>query len=386
MGDRAMKNYRKIFATLFLTLLPALTFADTFNLFAPANGVLVGNPTTWVTTAATSSNIDALWIGSGCTGVVAMQLDGSCTPINSAINGNIAADSFVGNPTSSGAASQAFNPLQANILEQGGMTALVASTTNITLSGAQTIDGVPVSAGQSVMVDAQSTLSQNGLYTVQSGAWTRLPAFPAGFVLPQYCDISVFIQRGTKSGGLTFRLDTTPGPLTIGTSALGFTVVNLQTATSSRSGIVVVTSTTEPSAPVANVTQTPTFAGGQIDDCASFSEVTGSIQDFVALFCTYADLNGHPYPFNTGGSPPTTNHGSVACEAQDNTGCITGLSAVTSLVLTFGGSFTAGEPACALYPRSAAPVVTSATYSATGTGSVTFALTAFTGSLYYKCL
>jgi hypothetical protein len=47
-----------------------------------------------------------------------------------------------------------------------------ATTGNITLSGAQTIDGVAVVAGERVLVKDQSTASQNGIYIVGT-PWTR---------------------------------------------------------------------------------------------------------------------------------------------------------------------------------------------------------------------
>ena len=50
---------------------------------------------------------------------------------------------------------------------------VVATTANITLSGTQTIDGVAVSVGDRVLVKDQSTASQNGIYLVASGSWTR---------------------------------------------------------------------------------------------------------------------------------------------------------------------------------------------------------------------
>ena len=49
----------------------------------------------------------------------------------------------------------------------------VATTGNITLSGAQTIDGVSVVANDRVLVKNQSTASQNGVYIAASGAWSR---------------------------------------------------------------------------------------------------------------------------------------------------------------------------------------------------------------------
>lgn len=50
---------------------------------------------------------------------------------------------------------------------------VVATTANISLSGAQTINGVSVVAGDRVLVKDQSTAAQNGVYVVASGAWSR---------------------------------------------------------------------------------------------------------------------------------------------------------------------------------------------------------------------
>lgn len=50
---------------------------------------------------------------------------------------------------------------------------LAATTGDITLSGAQTIDGVSVVAGDRVLVKNQNTASENGIYVAASGAWTR---------------------------------------------------------------------------------------------------------------------------------------------------------------------------------------------------------------------
>ena len=50
---------------------------------------------------------------------------------------------------------------------------VAATTENITLSGPQTIDDLPVIAGDRVLVKDQTTTSQNGIYQVNAGAWTR---------------------------------------------------------------------------------------------------------------------------------------------------------------------------------------------------------------------
>lgn len=48
-----------------------------------------------------------------------------------------------------------------------------ATTGNITLSGAQTIDGVAIIAGDRVLVKDQSTAANNGIYVAASGSWAR---------------------------------------------------------------------------------------------------------------------------------------------------------------------------------------------------------------------
>ena len=49
----------------------------------------------------------------------------------------------------------------------------IATLTNITLSGLQTIDGYTTLAGDRVLVKNQSTAANNGIYIAASGAWAR---------------------------------------------------------------------------------------------------------------------------------------------------------------------------------------------------------------------
>jgi|GEM_PF-4131875 len=51
---------------------------------------------------------------------------------------------------------------------------MAVSLTNITRSGAQTIDGVSITAGMTVLVNGQTDKKFNGLYICQTGAWTRV--------------------------------------------------------------------------------------------------------------------------------------------------------------------------------------------------------------------
>lgn len=50
---------------------------------------------------------------------------------------------------------------------------LAATSGNITLSGAQTIDGVSVVAGDRVLVKAQTAPAENGIYVVSNTSWSR---------------------------------------------------------------------------------------------------------------------------------------------------------------------------------------------------------------------
>jgi hypothetical protein len=95
----------------------------------------------------------------------------------------------------------------------------VATTANITLSGTQTIDGVAVAVGDRVLVKDQSTASQNGIYVVASGAWSRAADADsnAEVTAGMYC----FVTEGTVNGDTGWVL-TTNDPITLGTTSLTF--------------------------------------------------------------------------------------------------------------------------------------------------------------------
>jgi hypothetical protein len=69
-----------------------------------------------------------------------------------------------------------------------------ATTANITLSGTQTIDGVALVVGDRVLVKDQTSASQNGIYVVAAGAWTRAADMDAWTEIP---GAYVFVEQGT---------------------------------------------------------------------------------------------------------------------------------------------------------------------------------------------
>ncbi|MFM9902092.1 MAG: head decoration protein [Polaromonas sp.] len=107
------------------------------------------------------------------------------------------------------------------------------TTTNVTLSGAQTIDGVAVVAGDRVLVKAQTTASANGIYVAASGSWARATDFDAA---SEVVGASVFTSEGASLGNTVWVM-TTDGPVTIGTTALTFTQTNAGTSYTAGPGI-----------------------------------------------------------------------------------------------------------------------------------------------------
>jgi cytoskeletal protein CcmA (bactofilin family) len=95
-----------------------------------------------------------------------------------------------------------------------------ATTGNITLSNTQTVDGVALVVGDRVLVKDQTTGSQNGIYVVSSGAWSRASDADApNEVSP---GLFLFVEEGTLNGDNGFVI-TSDAPLTVGTDAIIFT-------------------------------------------------------------------------------------------------------------------------------------------------------------------
>lgn len=95
----------------------------------------------------------------------------------------------------------------------------VATTADITLSGAQTIDGVSAIAGDRVLVKDQSTASQNGIYVVAAGSWSR--ATDADSSAEVTAGMFTFVSEGTVNADSGWVL-TTNDTITLGTTGLAF--------------------------------------------------------------------------------------------------------------------------------------------------------------------
>jgi len=96
---------------------------------------------------------------------------------------------------------------------------LAATTANITLSGEQTIDGVSCVTDDRVLVQNQTTASENGIYVVDTGSWSRAADFDGpydvvyGTIIP--------INDGSVNA-IRMRRVTNTGTITLGSTSLTF--------------------------------------------------------------------------------------------------------------------------------------------------------------------
>jgi hypothetical protein len=79
-----------------------------------------------------------------------------------------------------------------------------ASTANLTLSGAQTIDGIAVIAGDRVLAKDQTLPENNGIYVVAAGAWSRATDFDSLSPIDEINGAWVPVQFGTANAGKIF--------------------------------------------------------------------------------------------------------------------------------------------------------------------------------------
>ncbi|SNS83609.1 MULTISPECIES: hypothetical protein [unclassified Azospirillum] len=97
-----------------------------------------------------------------------------------------------------------------------------ATTGPVTLSGTQTIDGVALVAGDRVLVKNQANASQNGIYIVASGAWTRAADMD---VWSEFVSAYFFVEMGTVNAEMGFICTADAGG-TLGSSAVNFVQFN----------------------------------------------------------------------------------------------------------------------------------------------------------------
>jgi len=93
---------------------------------------------------------------------------------------------------------------------------VAATTVDITLSGAQTIDGISIVAADRVLVKNQTLSQNNGIYLCASGAWTRTTDMNTWAQVP---GAYVFVETGTTLADTGWVCTSNAGG-TLGTTAI----------------------------------------------------------------------------------------------------------------------------------------------------------------------
>lgn len=98
-------------------------------------------------------------------------------------------------------------------------SARAATTGNIALNAVQVIDGVNVQVGDRVLVKNQVDATQNGIYVVAAGGWTR--ALDADENVDVTAGMEVMVTEGALQADTAWKL-TTNDPINLGVSLLSF--------------------------------------------------------------------------------------------------------------------------------------------------------------------
>lgn len=172
-----------------------------------ASGGITGNLTGNVTASSGTSAFTNVSVSGTLTATLTGNVtaaSGTSTFSSVTINGTLDMDSGSAGTITGLAApvndSDAANKGYVDTVAQGldaKASARAATTANITLSGAQTIDTVSVVAGDRVLVKDQSTASQNGIYVASNTAWSRSSD---ANTWDELVSAFIFVEEGSANG------------------------------------------------------------------------------------------------------------------------------------------------------------------------------------------
>jgi len=141
----------------------------------------------------------------------------------------------LGTPSSAGdAATKAYVDSVVYGLSWKNPVKLVATANIASLSGTPNIDSIATTAGDRVLLTAQSTASQNGIWVVAAGAWSRPADFPTGGDAE---NTAVWATQGTLYADTAW-VCTTDAPAVIDTNNLAFIQFSSATGYTGGDGII----------------------------------------------------------------------------------------------------------------------------------------------------
>ena len=142
--------------------------------------------------------------------------------------------------------------------------AITATSANITLSGLQTINGVTVVAGDTVLVKNQTNAAENGIYIASATAWTYSVG---GDTWAEYVGAIIFISSGSLNGTAWY-CTAQPGG-TLGTTAMNWSNFSVASSYTAGTGLTLIgtqfsiTNTAVTPAAYGSATQVGTFTVNQ---------------------------------------------------------------------------------------------------------------------------
>ncbi len=201
----------------------------------------------------------------------------------------------------------------------------VATTANITLSGTQTIDGIAVIAGDRVLVKNQTTASQNGIYVVAAGAWSR--ATDADTSAEVTCGMMCILEEGAQAAASRIWILTTANPITLGTTSLTFatvpTVISDGTTITNTGGTLSVTTN--------GIGNTQLRQGVGLSVIGRATNTTGNVADIVGTDGQALRVSGTTLGFGTLVTAAYTDASVTYSKIQNGTGLsVVGRAANTS--------------------------------------------------------
>ena len=210
----------------------------------------------------------------------------------------------------------------------------VATTANITLSGTQTVDGFILSIGDRVLVKNQTTQSQNGIYIVAAGAWTRSTDTDTG---AKIASATVMVQYGTINKDTQWTCSNSTDPI-IGTDPITFVQISGPGTYIAGTGLTLTGNTFAIDATVATLAGTQTFTNKTI------SGATNTLTNIANASLTNSTITINGTPISLGGTVSTGTVTSIAISGAEFS--ITGSPITTSgtiaLALAVQGGLTAG--------------------------------------------
>jgi hypothetical protein len=164
--------------------------------------------------------------------------------------------------------------------------ALTATSANITLSGLQTINGVTLVAGDTVLVKNQTNAAENGIYVASATAWTYSVG---GDTWAEYVGAIIFIASGSLSGTAWY-CQAQPGG-TLGVTAMNWSNFSVASSYTAGTGLTLtgtqfsITNTGVTAASYGSATTSAVLAvnaQGQITS-ASSSTITPAVGSITGL-------------------------------------------------------------------------------------------------------